>query len=292
MVMVVLAAPPIEGGARIAVHPLEVIGGDARGVDQSRADFLVEVARQPIQLVPPTQVIDALEAVPGKSCVEQRGCLEQICKDTRSVYAVLAILSLEGPAFLANARVVAADGTVVRVVDRVTLEKDPFSPRGPQVQTVLRQLFLKLELGTLPAELPKKAEAPAVARAAPPPVVVQPAQPSAGTPPLRVAGLIVGGVAVATAGVGVAMGVVSLGNGRALGVDNDGNLPANDPSAVTRAKELDAFNNQVIGVFAAAGVVAITSALMIAVSAGSGDGPSVSLAPINGGAVVGVKGTF
>lgn len=306
VLLMALGAAPAALGPRVAVHPLVVVGGDARALEQSRADFQVEAARQAVQMVPPSQVSDAIAKQPGGACVDHPGCLEKVCADTRAVYGLIASLGLDGPAFVVSARVVAADGTVVQALEGLTFEKDPFSPRAPQLQAVFKQLFAKLALGALaptltpkPAPVASKpdpvAPAPVEVKAAPPVVVaavpLRPEPAPEGMPALRIAGLIVGAVAVGTAGVGVGLGVVSVGKQDELRSLLRGGLLRNDPADIQKAKDLDALNANVVGVFGAAGVVAATSAVMLLLSIGSS--PSqVSFAPVPGGAVVGVAGAF
>src|SRR5437879_2612213 len=83
------AAPP-----RVAVHPLVVVGGDAKAIEQSRTDFLIEAARQPIDMVSRGQVQAVLERQPGATCVEHEGCLERLCRETAAAYALLVSLVL------------------------------------------------------------------------------------------------------------------------------------------------------------------------------------------------------
>src|SRR5689334_11562372 len=100
--LVMLSAAPVFGTPRVAVHPLVVNGGDARAIDQSKADFILEAAQQPIQMVSRGQVAEVLEA--GGCTMTSEGCLEKLCRDTGATYALLTSLELNGPAFVLQAK--------------------------------------------------------------------------------------------------------------------------------------------------------------------------------------------
>src|SRR4051812_37909741 len=87
-----LMALPVSAAPRVAVHPLSVLGGDVRALEQSRTDFLAEAARQPIEMISRSQVQAVLDRQPGGTCMEHPGCLELLCRETGATYALFATL--------------------------------------------------------------------------------------------------------------------------------------------------------------------------------------------------------
>jgi hypothetical protein len=300
--LAVFGAVPAMAAPRVAVHPLVATGGDARSVDQSRADFIGEAARQPIQMVSRTQVTEALASRGGACGPKVEACLEGLGRDTGATYALLATLLLDGPAFVLGAKVVAADGTVVKSIEALTIEKDLFSPRSPQVQAAFKKLFAQLELGKLPDTLPVKKAEPPVVSVAPAPTS-DPVPPSTatldipvveedhsdGTPGSRVAGFVIGGAALAAAGVGTGFALSAYSNGESLKPTLiNGSLK--DDSYLPTAQSIDRNTSIATGLFVGAGVAAAVSVALIVLSIESS--PPVAITPIEGGAMVGLAGSF
>jgi hypothetical protein len=292
-----LIALPASAAPQVAVHPLEVEGDNAAANEDSRSEFLSEAARQAIEMVSRSEVEVSLAHYKG-TCLRHDGCLEKLAAETGSTYALFATLDLRGVKFKMTAQIVASDGTVVKKIDALSTEKDLLSARAPQVKALFRQLFGMLELGALPAVLPKKAE-PVVVAPVPAPVPVEP--PAVVIAPVRAApsstnGLRIGGIVVGAAGVvATAVGAGLLG----IGASQAGALPASGHGATNYFANNDdahaaaAANSQAtIGtaVLSAGGVAIAAGVVMVLLSADSA--PSVVAVPINGGAVVTMGGHF
>lgn len=296
----------------VVVHPLIVVADDSRVVDESRADFIGQAARQPIEMVSRVEVADAVERV-GGSCQEREGCLEKLCAATGATYAVLALLDVKGPRFVLKARVVAADGTVARSVASLEIEKDLLSPRARQVQAAFKQLFIQLDLGSLPLTLPKKVAPPVVKPpppvvvASPPPVVVAPPPPvvappvalplavtepverSTGTSPLRVAGFVVGGVGVVALGFGAGL-AGSAASTVIPTVQLNGKTFLVTAADAPRAAAVNAQASAATGLLIGGGVAVAAAAIMVLLGADSG--PALVVTPVQGGAIVGIHAEF
>jgi hypothetical protein len=313
-VCVLLGAAPGFAAPRVAVHPLIVWGGDARAADQSRIDYLVEAGIQPIQMVPRAKVAEVLAAQPTGECpADKEGCLENLCRETGATYALVTTLMLDGENFVLKAKVIAVTGTFVKTIDSMSIKKDLFSPRAPQVIAAFKKLFTQLDLGSLPDQLPAKVAAvpekkvepetksePVVTpepSLSPEPVTAAPVEvaevhESRGTPPLRVAGMVTGAVALIAAGVATGYAFKAMADGDSLRPSlkmNGGFLK--DAAEAARAKSIDSNTTLSAGLFVGAGVAAVASVVMLVASMGDSDS-SVSIAPVVGGAVVGLSGTF
>jgi hypothetical protein len=285
---------------------LIVVSEDPRVVDESRTDFIGQAARQPIEMVSRSEVADALQRL-GGSCLDKGGCLEKLCAATGATYALFASLDLKGTKFVLKARVVAADGSEARVVSSLEIEKDLLSPRARQVQAAFKQLYTQLDLGSLPATLPQKPAPPVVvapppaAVVAPPPVAPAPVapplepiiveEPPRGTPPLRVAGWVVGVAGVLTAAVGG--GLAGWASLDARGIDTvqlSGKTFVVRETDVRRAAEINDRGDVAKGLLIGGGVAIAAAATMMILSIDSG--PRLVATPIPGGAFVGATGEF
>ena len=280
---------------RVAVHPLLVMGGDARALEQSRNDFTIEASRQPIEMVSSLQVNEVLAQQPGGTCLAHEGCLEKLCSETGASYALLATLVLDGPNFVLSARIVAADGTFVKTVEALSVEKDLLAPRAPQVQVALKKLFVQLDLSTLPALAEHRNDArPSAdphAATVTPEVKTQPAATVAAGPGLsrgRVAGVVVAATAVVLAGAGLAVGLWAKSEGDALAPHVHNGLLERDQ--VSAAAGVDQKIRIASGLLIGAGVAAAAS---VALFAGSGEANSkLTVTPLADGAWVGLAGHF
>ncbi|MBS1152481.1 MAG: hypothetical protein H6Q89_4179 [Myxococcaceae bacterium] len=292
-----VGALPASAAPRVAVHPLVVMGGDARGVEQSRTDFIGEAARQPIGMVSRGAVTETLARQPNGECAaEAAGCLALLCRETGAAYALWTTLMLDGPSFVLGARVVASNGAVVKAVEGLTIPKDLFSARAPQVQAAFRQLFSQLDLGSLPEAPTAVASAPklepvAVVVDAPVPTVEAPAvaATAGGSSAARLLGFVVGGAAVATGAVATGFAVSAYSTGAALKgrVDSHGSVL---PGDVLTASAIDRNSSIATGLYVGAGVAAAASLALILLSGDSS--ASVSIAPVEGGAMAGVSCRF
>lgn len=302
-VCLVAAAAPVFASPRVAVHPLVVSGGDERAADESRTDFIGEAARQQIQMVSRGQVAEVLAAQPGGGCKpDGNSCLELLGRETGAPYALLATLMLDGPSFVLGAKVVAANGTVMESVENLTIEKNLFSPRAPQVQAAFKKLFGQLKLGGLPEQAPETVAVPEPKKetqpnkVAPEVVVVTPEERGGAIPASRVGGLVVGGLAIVAAGVGTGFAVMAMSDGAALKprlspATNAIQCPATGPCEDLRiATGIDTKSTVATGMFVVAGVAAAASVTMLVLSAGSDS--SVAITPVEGGAMLGLAGSF
>ena len=294
--VMLLAALPALAVPRVVVHPLAVVADDARAIDESRSDFLGQAARQAIEMVSRAEVSDALEHL-GGTCLDHEGCLEKLCQSTGATYALLATLVLKGPNFVITAKVVDANGTLLKSIDMPPVPKDLLASRAPQVQAVFKTLFSLLELGGLPSVLPKKTAPVVVAQ--PPEVVtvpteapvVVPAEPSTSTPPLRIAGLVVGGAGIVAAAVGLGLaGSAASAAGGINTVKLGDKVFLTNPADASRVGPINQQGTLATGILIGAGVAVAIGVVMAVLSTDSG--PRVAIAPMPDGAIVGISGDF
>lgn len=252
-------------------------------------DFLVEAGRQPIQMIASGQVAKVLAVLPGGGCLPQsEGCLELLCRETGSTYALLATLALDGPNFLLGGKVVASNGTVAKTVTELSIPKDLFSPRGPQVQAAFKKLFAQLDMGSLPETVP----VPKVIEVKPEPLKVEipvVEESGEGVSTGRVIGVVAGGVAVITAGIGAGFAYSVNSDRSALVGATDANGSV-QPAFLPNAQAFDRNLPIAAAMFGVAGAAAVTA--VIALLASGGGESSVSIAPVEGGAIVGMSGSF
>ncbi len=142
---------------RVAVLPLVVAGDDA-DARALRAAFLAQAARQPIAMTSVFDVEDALAGTAPGACAADDKCLTRLCAGTRSPYALSAVVSREEGRYQLAARVVSAQGSVVRQVELAST--DAGAAATPVL--ALDQLFERLSLATI-EEAPRAADAPAKA---------------------------------------------------------------------------------------------------------------------------------
>jgi hypothetical protein len=297
-----LAALPASAAPRIVLHPLVAFGGDPRAVDQSRIAYQVEAARQAIELVSGAQVDELLAREQGATCVDHEGCLERLAKETKTPYALIATIALDGPNFVLGAKVVALDGTFVKSIEALSVPKDLLAPRAPQVAAAFKQLFAQLALGALPAVYKPAAvveKAPVAEKIVPEPApaaaVEEPVLTvrGSGAPPLRVGGFVLGGAAVVAAGIGLGVAISASADAdelRAHGIV-EGSGGVVKPGWGQRAADLDSKVTLATGLLVGAGGAAAISVTMLVLSIDFGDS-TVAFAPVQGGAVVGLTGRF
>ncbi len=293
---VLVSIPSAAAAPRVAIHPLVVRGDDSRAIEQSKADFLVEAGMQPIQQVSRAAVngvVGSLNA--GHGCtLEADGCLETLCRDVGAKYAMVAILDLDAADFVVQVKVVTGDGVVVRKLEE-KLPKDVMSARAPQVRLAFKRVFAQLNLKALPEE-PVKPEPVAAAKPAGPTVVAK-ADPVAAAPVedsqgnyrtrLRVAQLSLGVLTLAAAGTATAFALMAKSEGASLRV-TEGVLARAD---LQKAHGVEDKARIATALFVGAGVGAAISLAVILLAA-SDDTHHVSIAPVQGGAMVGVGGAF
>lgn len=137
--MTSLLAALVLAGARVAVLPL---GG---GGDAAQASFDVLLARVPeVRFAGMEGIEEALAKPAGRDCASRDACLRFVAESTESQYAVHAALRTEQGVVRGEARVVRADGVVVRRA----------SASGAAERAVLGQLVDGLALGSLEADGP------------------------------------------------------------------------------------------------------------------------------------------
>lgn len=231
----------------------------------------------------------ALVELKRGDCEREDACLSQLATLAGALYGLYASVdySLDGTVVVSG-RVIRDDGKVVSPTETVRLPKgkDPFKDIARNGLTALYDL---LKVKDLPAERPAVTVTPPVEKTPPNNVVTDPPPP---LPPLvdtsnsqRSAGQ-----ALVGAGVGVAVvGGVLFGIGQGIG---GGLNPTDGAIDSERVGDFRAANG-----LCTAGVVSLSvgaaAAIVGAIVWGTAPAPvAVSVAPVNGGAMVGLGGEF
>ena len=257
-------------------------------------DFRQMLARNSGILLPTRSNWQAAHsALKRQDCDVRNECLRQLATTAGTLYALYASLerNAAGTDLTATGRVVNQDGVQVRAPISVMVKKKGSFEEA--AHDALVQLITKLELDKLSpvltqapvepkAELKQPEPAPEAARV----VVIDVPQAEKRSSAPRTAGFVIGGLAVVSAGFSVGFGVSA--SGMRGGLPSDGVLLNESQVRGQRAVNQRATLALASGVTAA--VLAITSITLLAVS--PSDTPSVSFAPIPGGAAMVVGGQF
>ncbi len=290
------AVPP-----RLAVYPLQ-IANLPKGVKPENAEPVSQQFRRLLteagaKLPEMGSMRGAVSDLKQLDCAHSDACLRQLAQMSRVLYAIYVELDVSNAGdVLATGRVVQDDGQRIRslMVARVPMGKQPYAEAA---KAALRQLFERLQLGSLPAvrtellpprevvlvdtvkQIAKPADVPKVVPVAPAPVVAtavdqaQPETSSAGPTALMVGG------AIGAAGGVVAL-ILSANDYAALNV-KDGNvtqLPAAISDAATaKAYLADAeLKGTVGGVAVGVGLAAVTGGILWSVLTASDKVPMVA----------------
>ena len=280
-----LASLASAEGARIAIHPLDARELTVEQREWLKAFFDVRLARTPgVQLAGSNRVEAALRTASGKDCETKDSCLSFLADSSGSLYAVYARLRREpmGGELMMTARVVRADGEVVKTVSR-RAHPEPNVELLETCRTLVTSVVEGLELSSLPNVLAPRT---AVAQALPPPplVTIEAARVAPGMSARRKAGIAIGAVGVATLASGaVLFGLASDGHST-LELDGNGNVPA---SQAARAGNV-AMQSQASSVLIPTGIIIGLGGALIALW--PEDRPvnvSFSASPAGGGILVG-----
>ena len=229
-----LAPLALAEDRRVAVHPLDARELTVEQREWLKAFFDVRLARTAgIRTAASSRIEDALATPKGRDCETKDSCLRYLAEATGSLYAVYARVRREplGGELLVTARVVRADGAVVRKVSRRAQPQQNVELMDT-CRTLVASAVDALELSRLPSQLPLNE--PLQPSTLPPPpllAVAQPA-PSNGISGRRMVGMAMGSVGLATLGTGaVLFGMAAAGRSQ-LTPDRTGAVPS---SQVARA---------------------------------------------------------
>lgn len=216
-------------GARIAIHPLDARELTVEQREWLKALFDVRLARTPgVRLAGSGRVEAALQSPQGKECETSDACLRYLAESSGSLYAIYARLRRDpvGGELLMTARVVRADGALVKTVSR-RAHPEPNVELTETCRTLVTNVVSGLDLQSLPPALPAKRDPPqSLAMFSAPPLLAIDAPPQAGSAsPRKRAGLALGtfGVASLTAG-GLLVAMATDGRSR-LTPNSSGAVP-------------------------------------------------------------------
>ena len=221
-----LASAGLAEGARVAVHPLDARELTVEQREWLKAFFDVRLARTPgVRLAGSNRVDDALRTTRGKDCETQDSCLRYLAESSGSLYAVYARLRREpvGGELLMTARVVRADGAVVKNVSRRAHPEHKVE-LVDTCRTLVSTVVAALDLPTLPPDMPKL-ERP-IPYPAPPLLKVEAVAPPPEMSARRKAGLALSSVGLATAIAGGVLFALATDDGSRLTPDDTGAVPA------------------------------------------------------------------
>jgi hypothetical protein len=293
------SAPPV-----IAAHPLVLVEALSAKDPELDAMFSLELAKLRIELAGAADVREVLARQPQKSCLGTDDCLVALANATGAAYALLVTVAPDAPKLVASARLVRADGSVVRELAARSFERNRSLSRVVEVRAALRKLLAELDLPSLPAGLPLPVVEPvpltpralpapdaAPASLTPPPPLAAPARPA---PALRLASYVAGGAAVVAAGAGVAVKLSAQSDARELAarLDSEGRMPLDDPRALQLRQSIDSKGGAFRGLLIGAGAALAAGAVMFVLSAPGEPSSRVSVAVAPGGAAVYVGGTL
>ena len=229
LIGILTASLSYAAGTRVAVHPLDARELTVEQREWLKAFFDVRLARiKGISLAGSNRIDDALRTAKGKDCEVKDSCLQYLAESSGALYGVYARLRREplGGELLMTARVVRADGTVVK-----NLSRRAHPQANVELLETCRGLVTAvvdgLELQSLPTEPPQLAPR-APAPLPPPPLltVETPARPFLGMSARRTAGFAIASVGLATLASGtVLIGMATDGRSR-LTPDSTGAVPA------------------------------------------------------------------
>lgn len=285
----------------VVPHPLEF---DPRPELVSAGDKLkaawVEAVREAGDVVTPSrkELDAALAEVGRKDCRTANDCLATFAVKGSGLYAIHAMLELsEAQVFIVTARVVRDDGKLMASFSAQQPRGDKKKPLVPVVKQVLVDAVKGLGVARLPAFKEALAAPPPLVEPPPPPPPVvmapvevsQPPEPPAAPSARKAVGFTLLGVGAAGAVAGGVLVALAQVQARALMVDARGFLPAGADDA-TLARARAANTQQLAGLVALGGGAALAvSGLLVALI---GQAPTVSVAPVEQGAVAVVGGVF
>lgn len=246
-----------------------------------------------------TALTQAAVAAAAADCGADDACLKAFALQVKAMYALHFSVAGDGASLIVEGRVVRDDGPRVAGPTTVKVARDGKDSK-PALKEALNELFKGLGVGQLPstrvaiaAVEPKPAVAapePTPAPAQVPVVKVAERAPGAGVP-LLVAGL-------GTAAVGAVLATVAYAvHAKELTpcLDSNGMPVASGARCGTFGSEPNATRDAhtaglvVVGV---GGAVAIVGGILLVASGSPPPAAQVSVAPINGGAVVGLSGAL
>jgi hypothetical protein len=284
LAVVALASIAFADGARVAVHPLDARELTVEQREWLRAFFDVRLARTAgVRIAGSNRVEDALRTSRGKDCETKDTCLQYLAESSGSLYAIYARLRREpiGGELLMTARIVRADGTVVKSVSR-RAHPERNVELVDTCRTLVSSVVESLQLASLPNEAP--ALAPTDRFPAPPLLTVEAPRQPTGMSPRRTAGIAIASVGVATLASGVVLFGMAAQDRATLTPDSNGNVP---PSQVARASNV-AMQGQAGTVLVPVGVIiGLGGALLALWPEDRGVAVSMHASAAGGGVLVG-----
>lgn len=293
--------------ATVCPYPLDVLrppkGASAAQLEDLRATFKRMIRESGVLLPNAGTLSDTLAELKRQDCDRENQCLVSLAVRSRSLYAMYASVDFEvGSVVSVTGRIVRDDG---KEMARVAPLKAPATVKtfDEVSKNLLRQLLVSLEVSKLPAV--KSVEAAKVDVVGPSPVVdagvvASPPSPDAGveftpppppplvTSPLKPVGIATASASGAVAAAGVALLLVGRGQAIPLFDDNGALKPGADVKAAQTARTL-----QGLGVgLAAVGLAGAAAGVVMVLLAPDDAAPKVSVAPLEGGGLVFVKGEF
>lgn len=294
--------------ATVCPYPLDVLrspkGVPASQLDELRATFK-RMLRESGVLLPNTGTLnDTLAELKRQDCDRENQCLVALAVRSRSLYAIYVSIDFDvGSMVSVTGRVVRDDGKeMARAAPmKASATAKTFEAVGKEL---LKSLLLNLEVSKLPAAKPvepTKVEPPQAVAAAPDAGVTAlapvadagveftpPPPPPLVTSPLKPAGIVTASVSGVAAATGVALLLVGRGQAIPLFDERGALKPGADAKAAQSARTL-----QGVGVaLAATGVAGAVAGAVMVLLAPTESAPKVSVAPIEGGGAVFVKGEF
>jgi hypothetical protein len=250
----------------------------------------VRLVRKSGALVPDSASLElAVKELKRQDCEREDECLRQLALQAQTLYGLYASIdySLEGAVVVAG-RVVRDDGKIASPIQTVTLPKGKDAFKDVAKVALVRMLE-QLEIAKLSPFRPvEKAPEVAVVPDAPkkdpevtpppPPVVTKPAGPS----PMKIAGWTMVGVG----GAAAIAGIIVFATTSLPRTDTSGNVYAEDVNKIAGAQAQQAAG---VGMLVGGAGVAAVGAVLWALSPSD---KSVSVVPVNGGAVAVVGGSF
>lgn len=295
-VLALSALPALADRVRVAPHPLVA---DTLEDDRFTADIADEirnilVGTSHITPVGKDEVQSSLRGATKRcpSAAEERlKCLEALAFSTGATYALLVEVRRLGSSYELTALLAAANHTALRQPRVVSSTKQELLKALTAL--LLEELKLK-DLAGEPAEMAKLLDAPKLI-VPPPPIIPADTGPS----PARVAAWVTGGVAVAAGGTALALGLLANADAEALlraaKARGETGPPYNlAPEDVPIEQARAAKTTATIVLASAAGAAAIASIVLFVASGNAQPSPALtpSAAPVPGGAVLFLSGTF
>jgi hypothetical protein len=230
---------------KVVVHPL-VISAD-RDLPKLQKSFAIIASKQSIEQPEDVPLESIFAAQKVGSCLGRDECLVGLAKATNSTYALLVTMTTGDTTLTLTARLVRADGTLIKDLPAFEVEKAENLPRLPMARKAFVKLFAQLRLDKLPvapepATVEETTEVTAdepeirpTASVTPRDAVDEPRDPTAvaevfapvavsASNPRRVAGYFLGGLGVVGLGIGSTFGLVAVSSRGAVAVDGYGNV--------------------------------------------------------------------